>query len=265
MPVPAVIPVCQCRWRWCCCWRWHCALRHYNVLCLDSPFLCICHLPSAPTSLSSLHSSCPHAERCPVPSWGLSHAVCGPSNGFSSPPLPCLSGGFRLLCAPTAECDVVSFAVRAFRLCVATEKALLCNAPHNIALMGAGAVWAWAVAACWFAAALDFNLGPSATMLSSAVWAYVREWFDSVPHSRRLDACFQKRAGHLVPFHYQDNWRCGDLTPRSPIPEAMRVHQPSHVDWNYHSFVLSLDLIPLLLQALCPFAHVPHKWYCMDF
>jgi len=59
---------------------------------------------------------------------------------MSSPPPPCLSGGIHLLWAPTAEWYVVSFAVGAFLLCVAAERALLGSAPHDVALIGVGVV-----------------------------------------------------------------------------------------------------------------------------
>ena len=51
-----------------------------------------------------------------------------------------LPGGLHLLCAPAAECDVVSFAVRALLMCVASKRALHRAAPHNIAIRVAGAV-----------------------------------------------------------------------------------------------------------------------------
>jgi len=165
----------------------------------------------------------------------------------------------------SAECDVVSFTVRAFLLCVAPERAWRCNAPHNIPLMGAGAVWPWAVAACWFAAAYDPCVAPSAAMITSAVWAYIREWLDVVPHSTSLDAFIDLSPCHLVPLYYKDNWQCRDFPSLSPFPDAVRVCQPSHLHLDYHSFLLSMDLVRHLVQALCGFAHVPHEWYCMDF
>lgn len=63
---------------------------------------------------------------------------------------------------------MVSFAVRAFLLRVAAEKALLCNAPHDVALRGAGAVWPQSVGACWFSVVLAHCVAPSTATLSSA-------------------------------------------------------------------------------------------------
>jgi len=186
-------------WYWHCRCCWHLTLHLCDVLCLRSPFLCIGHLLFPLTTLSSFRCPSPEAECCPVCSWGWSHGHCGPSCWFPSPPLPCLPGGLPLFCAPAAECDVVFFAVRALLLCVATERALLCTAPHEVAFMGAGAEWPWAVAACLFAAALALYVAPPSVMLTSAVWADIREWFDSVPHSRHLDAFFDQIPRHLVP------------------------------------------------------------------
>lgn len=78
-------------------------------------------------------------------------------------------------CARTAECNKVFLTVRAFLLGVAAEKALLCNAPYHIPLMGAGALWPCTVAACWFAAALALHLDLFTAMLQTAVWAYILE------------------------------------------------------------------------------------------
>jgi len=194
----------SCRGSWCgqywrCRCRWRRALHHCDVFCLHSPFLCIGHLLFAPAPLSSRWPR-PQDERCPDRSWGWSRGLHGPSCWFSSPPLPCLPGGLRLLCAPTAERDVVPFAVRALLLCVAAERALLCNATHDVAFMGAGAVRSWAVAACRFAAPLALYVAPSAAMLTSAVWAYIGEWFDSVQHSRHLDALLTSLRATLWPF-----------------------------------------------------------------
>jgi len=107
-------------------------------------------------------------------------------------------------------------------------------------------------------------MAPPAAMLRSAVWAYVREWFDSVPHSCRLDAHFAPFPHHLVPVNYKDDCRCGDLPHQSPFPGVVRACQPSHLDWDHPSFVLRMNLVPHLMQALCAFAHLPREWYCMD-
>jgi len=102
-------------------------------------------------------------------------------------------------------------------------------------------------------------------MLTSAVWAYIREWFDSIPHSRLFDAFFAQSLGHLVPLYHKHNWQCGDLPPLPPVPDAVRIRQSSHLVRDHHSSMLRMDLSPHLLQALCAIADVPHKWYCMDF
>jgi len=145
------------------------------------------------------------------------------------------------------------------------ERALLCNAPYNVAPMAAGAVWPWAVAACWFATALALYVAPSAAMLTSTVWAYIHEWFGLVPHSRRLDALFDQSPCHLVPLNNKDDWQCGDLPLLSPLPDAVRVRLPTHIDGDHNYFVLNMNLVPHHLLALSAFAHVPHEWYCMDF
>jgi len=154
-----------------------CALCNSDHFRFHSPILCIGHLLFAPTSLSSMQCSCLHAQHSLFCSWEWSRDRHCPSSWFSCPSHPCLSGDFRLVCAPTSECDVVSFAVWAFLLCVAAERALLCIAPHDVALMGVGAVQPWAVAACWFATAVALYVAPFAAMLTSADWAYIFEWF----------------------------------------------------------------------------------------
>jgi len=144
---------CSGLWRHCRC-PGHLALCHSDVLCLHTPFLCIGHLLLPPTSHSYFWGPRPQAEYCPVYSCGLSHGLCGTSYLFSSPPLPCLSGGLCHLWAPTSQSYAVSVAVRELRLSVAIERALHCIEPYKIALMGAGAVRLWAVAVCWFATEL---------------------------------------------------------------------------------------------------------------
>jgi len=143
-----------CRWCLCCRCRWCHALHNCDVLSLCSPFLCISHLLFAPAPLSSFWCPRPQAECCPLCSCGWSRGLRGPFCWFPSPPLSCLSGGLRLLCAPAAECDVVFFAVRTLLLYVAAERALLCATPYDIELMGAGVARSWAIAACRFATAL---------------------------------------------------------------------------------------------------------------
>jgi len=77
------------------------------------PFLCIGHLLFAPATVPSFGCRCPPAERCAVCYSGRSCGLCRPSCWSSSPPLQCPPGGLRLLCAWTAECDVISIEVSA--------------------------------------------------------------------------------------------------------------------------------------------------------
>jgi len=115
------------------------------------------------------------------------------------------------------------FAVRALLWCVAAERALHCNVPHDVVCMGACVVRARAAAPCRFAAALALYGAPSAAMITSAVRAYICAWFDSVPHSPRCDAFIGQSARHLDPLYHKHNERCGDLPPLSHSPNAVRV------------------------------------------
>ena len=160
-----------------------CALAHCNVLFPRFLHTCISHLLFTPASVSSSQCLGPLAEHNPVRPCGCSPSPRGPSCWFSSPILPCCCGDFRLLCAPTAECDVVSSAVAAFLLCVAAESALLCSAPHDVALIVTGMLWPWAVATGELFASLALYVATSAAALAPAVWTCIHERFNSVSHS----------------------------------------------------------------------------------
>jgi len=46
--------------------------------------------------------------------------------------------------------------------------------------------------------------------------------------------------------------------------DAVGTRQSPYVDLDRYPFILSIDFIPHLLQALCAVFHLPHKWYSMD-
>jgi len=130
---------------------------------------------------------------------------------------------------------------------------------HNGLLIGVGVVQPFVIAAYRFATALALYMVPLAALQKSAVWAYIHESFDLIPHYCSLDAFFDQSICHHVSLHYQLNWECGDLPTFTLFSDAMRVHQPLHLDRHHHFFIRTIDFVPHLLQALCTFANVSHK------
>jgi len=232
---------------------WHRLLHRCDILCLCTAFIHIGHFHYAHATPSYCRCPWSLALLCPGYSYGWTRGLRGRACWFSSSPLPCLSGGFRPLWTATAECIVVSIAVGAFLLCVAAERAQLCNAPHDSALMDAGVVLPCVVATCRFAAVLALYVSPSTAMLISAFWVYISEWFDSVSPSPRHDTFFDKSLYHLVSPNDQDDGQCRDLPPLSSSPCAGSVLQQSLLNGYHNSFDFCMDLVPHLLQALSAF------------
>ena len=139
-----------------------------------------------------------------------------------------------------------------------------CSAPHYVALMVAGTVWPSAVGARVFASAHALYVAPSAAVLALTVWTGNREWFDSVPHSRRIDTVLDQSSRHIAPHYDEDHWRCGDHPVLPSLLDAVGAHQPPYMYRDRDPFVLSVDFIPHLLPALCAFSHVPQVLYSLD-
>jgi len=228
-----------------------------------------------PSSASTISSLLPHLSRSVCAAALRRGAVlCIPKGG----PIVCVvhpAGSLLLL----SLASLVAFGIFAHLMlsaiwlplrlghyfCVKAERALLRHVPHNVALVSAAAVWPWAVVAYWYAAAHPLYVASSTAMLTCAVRAYICDQFDWVQLSRHLDAFSDHFARHLIPLHYKDNWQCWVLPTISPLPDSVRVCQPLHLDGDHHSFILSMDVVPHLLPALCGFAHVPYEWHCINF
>jgi len=78
-------------------------------------------------------------------------------------------------------------------------------APHHGALVVARPRMTCAVAISGLATAFVLDVTPSAAEFTSAVRARIRVRFDSVPHSRRLDALLGQPFLHLAPLYNEPN------------------------------------------------------------
>jgi len=68
----------------------------------------------------------------------------------------------------------------------------------------------------------------------------------------------------LLPFTTKTTDDSVISPPLTSLLDSVGACQPPYLHRDRYLFVLSVDFIPYLLQALCAFSHVPDQWYRMD-
>ena len=152
------------------------------------------------SSSSVMSSSLPPPVSCSATRPRTKHHSVGPRCHISGcirgcpycspylPTRPCRSCGLGLLHASVAEGNAISSAVGALFQRMTTEWSLLCHASHHVSLVVNCPVITRAVARCEFAGTFVLDVTPSPAELTPRMSARVRERFNSVSHSHRLDA-----------------------------------------------------------------------------
>jgi hypothetical protein len=97
-----------------------------------------------------------------------------------------------------------------------------------------------------------------------AVTSFVCVHFDSLPHTRPLDAFLNQALYHVAPLCDENYRRRGNFSILPPLHDGMGVCQSPYLGGDPYTLILHFEFFSQLLQAFRALPHVPYERYCVD-